>query len=956
MINFRLSVFFFIVLSAISIGRGQSFTKLSPSNINAKTGSWRSVSAIDYDNNYSLDLFLGNGDGRTNTMFVNNMDSTFTEKPSVTVVQNASRSAQGFWADYNNDCQMDVFWASVSGSTNLLFDGKDDTSFTQVTSGSIYNDFKASVGSTWLDADQDGFLDLFVPHWQGTSNSYLFKNSSSGTFTRMDTGALARYQGDIRCIATGDFDDDKDLDIYLANRAGLNALFVNQGNFNFVKDTVGDLNLDRFGSSASWGDYNNDGLLDLYVGRVGGRSNLLYRNDGNGSFTKITSGAIVTDAASTGGTIWGDLDNDGDLDLYTTQTGSANRNIIYRNNGNGGFTKVTSGSIYNERLATEGGTLADINGDGFLDILNANRFSNPISIFTNDGNSNNYVQFRLYGSTSNRYAVGARVEIKSKTLGWQLRESSVVQSMRTTAPYEIHFGLGSDTIIDSVKISWPNGNRCFLTQVAVNQAHSIGEANCTTHPYTVAQLRDSISYRMGYFSSRRSIGAAAYRWDFGDGDTSTRANPAHRYQNPGTYTVCLTTYDPFCKWDSVCTTVDICPDTTQIGFDFQATNLQVQFSDTSNSNAYRFFWQFGDGDTAIGPNPSHLYAATGTYQVCLSLTDSCRTKTLCDSIFVCDSLSPGFSYTLNGLQISLRDSSQADDVSYLFGDGNSDTARNANHVYAQGGYYQVCQVAQNACGTDTLCQTVGVCVDTAVSAFTYSANANLVTFNSGVSKHAQQFFWDFGNGNTSTLANPTQIFSNNGVFSVCLTVTNNCFSDSSCQSVIICPTAPGQAGYSETALGVPLAIKFNDQSVRAISYQWDFGDGSGSTNASPTHIFASAGEYNVCQTITDSCGRIDSVCKIIDPSRVSITERSYSDWDIYPNPVKDLLSIKAARKCRHLHVQLFGLSGQLVLEQTYDQVEVGEELRLSLKHLPKGAYQLVLREGDGALHHSIMKY
>jgi len=136
-------------------------------------------------------------------------------------------------------------------------------------------------------------------------------------------------------------------------------------------------------TGVSWVDYNNDGLLDLFA--ANGGNNFLYTNNGDGTFTKVTSGSIVTDNAGSIGGTWGDYDNDGDLDLYIVNESSQTNNL-YMNNGDGSFTKVTTGTLVNESVTSYGAAWADYDNDGDLDLFVANIGLN--SLFNNDGAGN----------------------------------------------------------------------------------------------------------------------------------------------------------------------------------------------------------------------------------------------------------------------------------------------------------------------------------------------------------------------------------------------------------------------------------------------------------------------------------------------------------------------------------------------------------------------------------------
>ena len=928
---------------------GQTFTPFTPANISSNTGDWRSIAPVDIDNDYNLDLVIGNNGA--NTLYINNGDSTMTEDPSNNCVSQAIGGSFSMWADVDNDCDLDVFWPTNGTANNVFLRNQGDGNFVKENSGTLVTSGIACAAAAWADVNNDGWIDLLACDRFGGTN-YLFINNNGTSFTRIDTGTIANSTGTIWGCAFADIDNDNDPDLFLANQSGNNFLLINEGGLYFRHDTTSIISQEGNSSvSGTFGDYDNDGDLDLYVGRNQFVSNYLYTNDGLGNFTKVSSGPGLSSNLNTGTTSWVDFDNDGDLDLYAPHTGgsASKRNLIYRNDGASGFTTISSGPVYSEFLSTEGAIVADINNDGWMDILNANRFA-ANSLFLNNGGSKNFFKCQLFGSSSNLAAIGARIKLVTGTRT-QIRYIGQQSGRLSHKSLEIHFGLDQDTIIDSLVVMWPSGSQCTFLNITANTYYNIGESSCTLDTVINSDFSQSSQYLTANFTDQSIGGVGQYHWDFGDGDTSNFQNPQHSYPSPGDYEVTLTIYDNYCRRRVFSDSISICPDTSTLGFFASSLGRSVTFVDTSISNGYQFSWDYGDGQTGQGPINNHTYNTAGVYWVCLSVTDSCRTKQYCDSVTVCnDTIISNFSFSTTALQVSFSDSSQnAQSLLWDFGDGTTSTAPNPNHIYSAPGYYLVCLTATGICNSSVYCDSIGVCLDTAKADFNWNANGNLVSFTDA-STNAKSYYWDFGDGGFSTQVNPTHFYLANGTYNVCLAVTNDCFTDTICQTITLCDFNL-DAGYSYTTLFSPVAIQFQDTSIDAISWYWDFDDGSTSTNQNPVNVFGGGQVYNVCLTVTDSCGSTDSACQAIDLTKFDISDLSSGLFtEIYPVPARGRLTIHSSHT--PYRYEIYDITGSVVIKGDSKD----RESDISTIPLASGIYFVQIQSSNGiAIHRMVVE-
>lgn len=271
--------------------------------------------------------------------------------------------------------------------------------FQQIPGLAFFDDQGYLNGVSWVDVDNDDDLDVCVTGSGGTFPNFtnisaIFLNNGNETFT--NTGLLNSVQKNAFRHGWADYDNDDDLDLYIGatwNSNGINELWNNNGgtSLTLTPNSGATPNVAQpYEGTVSWADYDNDGWADLFVPRWNDLKNKLYRNNGNGSFSEITTGAMVNDLGWTSGGFWGDFDNDRDLDLFVVnyQIGPTNpgTNHLFRNNGNGTFTKMTNaGPAVTIAQNGRSANWVDANNDGLLDLFVCNQFGQDL-LHINAGN------------------------------------------------------------------------------------------------------------------------------------------------------------------------------------------------------------------------------------------------------------------------------------------------------------------------------------------------------------------------------------------------------------------------------------------------------------------------------------------------------------------------------------------------------------------------------------------
>ncbi len=439
----------------------------------------------DYDQDGDLDLFVTHYD-EPNALYRNEGDGTFTPVEGTPMAASDGKSIACAWGDYDGDGWPDLFVAntSVAGperADNELYRNQGDGTFTRITEGALVSGTEWSISAAWADYDQDGHLDLFVCNFREPNG--LYHNNGDGTFTPITAGDIASGEDASFTAAWVDYDLDGDLDLFVANNLGNsfpaddNALYRNDdGVFVRVTDTV----LGQDGAEAvstSWADYDNDGDPDCFVSTQNWNdaTNLLYRNEGDGTFTQVTGINVVTDDLNSFGSEWVDVDNDGWIDLTVTANESDNDfNRIYRNNGDGTFTSISGTAYTDDEEGSFGQAWADYDADGWLDVFVTTQ-SDPDQLYRNTtDNGNHWVALRLHGLDSTTAGLGARVVLTANGTT-QTRWHTGTRGGYCGSLRPLHFGLGADATIDAVEIHWPSGAYQVVTDLQVDTINDVHE-------------------------------------------------------------------------------------------------------------------------------------------------------------------------------------------------------------------------------------------------------------------------------------------------------------------------------------------------------------------------------------------------------------------------------------------------------------------------------------------------
>lgn len=393
----------------------------------------------------------------------------------------------------------------------------------------------------------------------------------------------------------------------------------------------------------------------------------------------------------------------------------------------------------------------------------------------------------------------------------------------------------------------------------------------------------------------------------------------------------------------------------------------VSFSNASIGGSF-YTWDFGDGSSGTGFNPTHTYPSSGLYWACLTVLDTFGAPcgTFCDTVFVGGGgavfCTASFSSSVSGSTATFSNFSSG--VTYLwnFGDGATSTAWSPSHTYSGTGWYLVCLTAFDSLGIAcaTNCDSLYISGGSACTAYyTYSVTGTTASFYNWSS--VGTYVWDFGGGATSTTWSPSYTFPGPGVYPVCVTVYDSGVACATyCDSVTIAGCTSAFYAYADsTPLLGSLTWYFSAVGTSGYSYVWDFGDGSTGSGMYATHTYSDTGYYAACLSVYDSIGTLcSSTCDTIGVFLSPTTGLSSSLFtsgrlSVYPNPVRDAsVSISIGTGLEVQNIKVTDLSGRILIET--DVLRPGSHM-LDISALSSGLYFVVAETSEGISQTKLVK-
>lgn len=488
------------------------------------------LDVIDLSGGSVADDFTGNGliDILTSSwglkdqmrFFANNGDGSFSDKTIESGLEGITGGLNMVQADYTNNGFPDVFvmrgaWMGRDGRhPNSLLRNNGDGTFTDVTDKAGLMQFYPTGTAAWSDFNGNGWVDLFVGNEstdQLNARSYLFKNNGDGTFTDVSEESGVKVNGFVKGAVWGDINNNGRPDLYLSRMNQPNQLFRNDGidadgNYTFTEigQAAGVTEPEQSFTTWFW-DVNNNGYEDIlvfgyyiepgdiareYLGQpTSGEYPRLYLNNGDETFTDVTTEAGLDKMIYTMGANFGDLNNDGFLDFYAGTGDPDMRSIMpnrmFRNKGNSTFEEVTVSGGFGNLQKGHGVSFADFNNNGQQDIyidmggaLEGDTYQNLF--FKNPGNKNNWIILTLIGVESNRAAIGARIRVTA--VNDEGEESVFYRTVNSggsfgASPFRQEIGLGNTTQVRNIQIQWPSGIVQQFEQPSARRLYEITEGS-----------------------------------------------------------------------------------------------------------------------------------------------------------------------------------------------------------------------------------------------------------------------------------------------------------------------------------------------------------------------------------------------------------------------------------------------------------------------------------------------
>ena len=490
----RYCLIFFFMFFGVSVLAASTFNDISLTAnvhqreipVDAESGAWfgPGTAAVDYDNDGCwMDIFVVGDGGLPNALYRNNGDGTFTDVAAEAGIANTPNGRGCVWFDYNNDGWRDLY--VTCAGPNFLFENNGDCTFTDVSEYAGVADEKHGTGPVVADYDHNGWLDIYIANWgrapsllnpnPAPKTNVLYRNLGDGTFEEVTGIAGVADDG----IAWGaiffDYNADTWQDLFVANDHGPDKLYRNLGDGTFAdvseqSGIVTEINGKPTGAMGLCvGDYDNDTDLDFFITNYD--ADLLWRNNGDGTFTNVAEAVGVANEGVGWYASFVDFDNDGWRDLYVVNgdvdgSQKTNRNRLYHNQ-NGQFVDRADALNATVDAVARGATSGDFDNDGDVDFYVVNNTGN--TLLQNDldpgfpksnhrfvQSKNRRIKIRLIGTESNRDGIGTRVTVK---VGNHVQTQELIcgTGFLGSDSLELEFGFAGLYQSGSITLAWPSG-------------------------------------------------------------------------------------------------------------------------------------------------------------------------------------------------------------------------------------------------------------------------------------------------------------------------------------------------------------------------------------------------------------------------------------------------------------------------------------------------------------------
>ena len=484
---------------------------------------------IDYDGDKDLDIFFVQGaplpgwekEGTLRNQLFRNEGGQFINVTGESGLGETSYGSGCSVADYDNDGDTDLYITNFG--EDILYRNEGNGTFADVSYISGISSPFWGASASFFDADNDGWLDIFVVNyvdysiqnnpWCGDKNierrtycapdmflgieDQIYHNNGDGTFSDISNSAnISKLMGKGLGVATADIDSDGDIDIYVSNNNLMNYLYINDSTGVFREDALfagvgyNENGQAESGKGVAFGDYDRDGFPDLFITNTSGEPNRLYKNNGEGIFTDVTSLSGLGKASvgfSGFSTKFVDLDLDGWLDIFVIN-GHVQENIeminpnysyaqkkqVFINDGQGFFYDKTDEIAGDLLVASVGRSAAfgDIDNDGDIDVIVSNNHGQA-NLLINEGKPiNNWIGLQLNGRLYNIDSIGAKVWVKTQS-GVQWAMVNPTASYLSSNDKRLQFGLGKDIRVDEIIIAWPGGGVDRIEDIEPNHYYLI---------------------------------------------------------------------------------------------------------------------------------------------------------------------------------------------------------------------------------------------------------------------------------------------------------------------------------------------------------------------------------------------------------------------------------------------------------------------------------------------------